>query len=63
MTGKVGQPLPKFYFSVRIGGAAVSFQEVTGLDSEAQVIEYRHADSPSFHPIRMPGFGKVSNVT
>jgi phage tail-like protein len=27
-----------------------------------QVIEYRHGDSPSFHPIRMPGLCKVSNV-
>jgi phage tail-like protein len=66
MTGEVQNniwPLPKFYFSVQIGGANTSFQEVTGLDSEARVIEYRHGDSPSFYPIKMPGLGKVSNVT
>ncbi|MFV3126193.1 phage tail protein [Niveispirillum sp. KHB5.9] len=56
-------PLPKFYFSVKIGDASVSFQEVTGLDSEARPIEYRHGDSPIFYPIKMPGLGKVSNVT
>lgn len=57
-------PLPKFYFSVVIGDlGAASFQEVTGLDTETQVIEYRHGDSPSFYPIKMPGLGKVGNVT
>ncbi|MBY6263639.1 phage tail protein [Azospirillum sp. 412522] len=56
-------PLPKFYFSVQIGGNTVSFQEVSGLDSEARPIEYRHGDSPSFYPIKMPGLGKVGNVT
>ncbi|GAB3126395.1 phage tail protein [Novispirillum itersonii] len=66
MTGEVQNniwPLPKFYFSVTIGGNTVSFQEVTGLDSEARPIEYRHGDSPSFYPIKMPGLGKVGNVT
>jgi len=56
-------PLPKFYFSVQIGDKTVSFQEVSGLDSESRPIEYRHGDSPSFYPIKMPGLGKVGNVT
>lgn len=56
-------PLPKFYFSVQIGGNATSFQEVTGLETESRPIEYRHGDSPSFYPIKMPGLGKVGNVT
>jgi phage tail-like protein len=57
-------PLPKFYFSVQLGDdTTVSFQEVDGLDSETQVIEYRHGNSPVFYPIKMPGLGKVSNVT
>jgi phage tail-like protein len=56
-------PLPKFFFSVQIGGKATSFQEVTGLDDESRPIEYRHGDSPSFYPIKMPGLGKVGNVT
>ncbi|MFZ9752673.1 MAG: phage tail protein [Cyanobium sp.] len=58
-------PLPKFYFSVTglNGTAAVPFQEVTGLSSETTPIEYRHGDNPSFYPIKMPGLGKVGNVT
>lgn len=57
-------PLPKFYFTVTLGDDnSVSFQEVDGLDSETQVIEYRHGDSPVFYPIKMPGLGKVGNVT
>jgi phage tail-like protein len=57
-------PLPKFSFSVRIGGdKAIPFQEVTGLDSETQVIEYRHGESPAFAPVKLPGLHKVGNVT
>ncbi len=57
-------PLPKFYFSVALGDDTdVSFQEVDGLDSETQIIEYRHGNSPVFYPIKMPGLGKVGNVT
>jgi phage tail-like protein len=56
-------PLPKFYFSVTgIPGTPV-FQEVTGLDAEAQVIEYRAGNSPIFAPIKMPGLQKFGNVT
>src|SRR5437868_12084187 len=57
-------PLPKFYFSVKLGDdSSVNFQEVDGLNSETQVIEYRHGNSPIFYPIKMPGLGKVGNVT
>ncbi len=57
-------PLPKFYFSVTgLPPGTVSFQEVTGLSTETTPIEYRHGDSPSFYPIKMPGLGKVGNVT
>ncbi len=58
-------PLPKFHFAVQLGDdqATVNFQEVDGLDSETQVIEYRHGNSPIYYPIKMPGLGKVGNVT
>lgn len=57
-------PLPKFYFQVDLGDdTTVSFQEVDGLDSETTAIEYRHGNSPIFYPIKMPGLGKVGNVT
>jgi len=43
-------PLPKFYFTVSLGSqdSTVSFQEVSGLDTETQPIEYRHGDNPVF---------------
>ena len=67
MTGEVQDivwPLPKFYFSVQLGDdKSISFQEVDGLNSETQVIEYRHGNSPIFYPIKMPGLGRVGNVT
>ena len=56
-------PLPKFYFQVKIADQEVSFQEVSGLDVEAQIIEYRHGNSPEFSTIKMPGIKKSSNVT
>jgi phage tail-like protein len=57
-------PLPKFYFSVDIGDQRnLSFQEVSGLDSEAQVIEYRAGDNKQFSTVKMPGVQKVGNVT
>lgn len=57
-------PLPKFYFKVEVdGGMAASFQEVSGLDIETDVFEYRHGDSPNFSTIKMPGLRKSSDVT
>ena len=56
-------PMPKFYFQVKWDSEVMSFQEVSGLDVEAQTIEYRHGDSPEFSTINMPGIKKVSNVT
>lgn len=56
-------PLPKFYFEVKWGRQVMRFQEVSGLDVEAQPIEYRHGDSPVFSTIKMPGIKKYGNVT
>jgi phage tail-like protein len=56
-------PLPKFYFQVEWDSEKVSFQEVSGLDMEAPVIEYRRGDSPGFSTIKMPGIKKTGNVT
>lgn len=56
-------PLPKFYFSVEIGTLNANFQEVSGLEVEAQMIEYRHGDSPEFSTIKMPGIKKYGDVT
>ena len=56
-------PLPKFYFQVKWGDQEMSFQEVSGLDMEAQPIEYRHGNSKVFSVIKMPGIKKTGNVT
>ncbi len=56
-------PLPKFYFEVKWGSSVMSFQEVSGLDVEAQPIEYRHGNNPQFPTIKMPGIRKFGNVT
>ncbi len=58
-------PLPKFYFTVKLGSQnnAVSFQEVSGLDTEAQIIEYRSGNSKQFSTVKMPGTVKTGNVT
>jgi phage tail-like protein len=58
-------PLPKFYFVVKLGSQdnTVSFQEVSGLETETQPIEYRHGDSKIFSTIKMPGIAKTGNVT
>ena len=57
-------PLPKFYFSVKFGdGKHASFQEISGLETETQPIEYRHGDSQVFSTIKMPGIVKSGNVT
>ena len=56
-------PIPKFYFQVKWDSEIMSFMEVSGLDVEAQPIEYRHGDSPQFSTISMPGLRKSGNVT
>ncbi len=56
-------PMPKFYFQVKWNDADMSFQEISGLDVEAQPIEYRHGDSPVFSKIKMPGMVQSGNVT
>jgi len=58
-------PMPKFYFTVYLGSldCAVSFQEISGLETETQPIEYRHGESKSFSTINMPGIAKTGNVT
>lgn len=56
-------PLPKFHFLVQWGGVRIGSTEVTGLDMQAEVIEYREGSSPEYHKIKMPGMQKFSNIT
>jgi phage tail-like protein len=56
-------PLPRFQYQVDWAGVKLSFTEVTGLDQQNEVIEYRHSDSKDFSKIKMPGMRKYSNIT
>ncbi len=57
-------PLPKFYFMVDWGSTTnIPFQEVSGLEIQAEALEYRHGNSPVFSKINMPGMVKNNNIT
>lgn len=58
-------PMPKFQFEVDLGTelTKVAFQEVSGMDVENQIIEYRKNNSPLFSTEKMPGITKYGNVT
>lgn len=57
-------PLSSFSFQVTWGTQTkIPFQEVSGLDTETQILEYRHSNSPAYSTIKMPGIKKFGNVT
>jgi len=56
-------PIVKFHFQVEWGGTKIGFTEVSGLDVETEVVEYRHGASPEYSKIKMPGMQKYSNIT
>ena len=56
-------PLPAFHFSVIWKGTKMEFYEVSGLNIENQVIEYRDGLSPEFTMRKMPGIQKFGNIT
>jgi hypothetical protein len=57
-------PLPKFYFTVKFGSQdkTISFQEISGLGTDTQPMEYRHGDGKQFSTIKMPGLTKGGNI-
>lgn len=56
-------PLPKFHFQVEWGASTVAFSEVTGLEIETEIIEYRDGANPEYLKQRMPGMQKYANIT
>tara|TARA_R110000787_G_scaffold105825_8_gene213393 strand:- start:1949 stop:2410 length:462 start_codon:yes stop_codon:yes gene_type:complete len=58
-------PMPKFRFEVDLGTGLqkVAFQEVSGMDVENQIIEYRKSNSPLFSTQKIPGIVKYGNIT
>jgi len=55
-------PLPKFHFDVDWGDDSGSFTEVSGLDVETEIIEYREGASRSYSKQKIPGMQKYANV-
>jgi len=60
---KKNYPLPKFHFQVDGFGTRIGFTEVSGLDFETEVIEYREGSSKTYNKTKQPGLTKYSNVT
>ena len=56
-------PLPGFHFSVDLGGQIMNCSEVSGLEAELDVIEYRDGNSPTFGTQKMSGLRKGGDVT
>ncbi len=56
-------PLVKFHFQVDWGGTKIGFSEVSGLDVETEIVEYREGSSPEYSKLKMPGMQKFSNIT
>lgn len=57
-------PVPKFHFKVTIGSQGeIAVQEISGLDTEYDIIEYRAGNSIDFSTVKMPGLRKGSDVT
>jgi phage tail-like protein len=56
-------PLVKFHFQVEWGGTKIGFTEVSGLEVETEVVEYREGSNKEYSKIKMPGMQKYSNLT
>lgn len=57
-------PLPSFYFKVSISNVGdMSCSEVSGLEMEYDMIEYRAGDSKEFTKMKMPGLRKSGDIT
>jgi phage tail-like protein len=52
-------------FVVSIGAAAsgAAFTEITGLDANVDVVEFRQGNSSSLAPVKIPGLVKHGNIT
>jgi phage tail-like protein len=54
----------KAFFSVQLGdNEAVTFEEVTGLQAEAKVMEYRNGNSSNFSTTKMSELSTAGTVT
>ena len=58
-------PLTKMNFRVSVAGVegSAAFNQVTGLDAQVDVIEFRQGNAGSLAPVKIPGLVKHGNVT
>ncbi|MFM7155361.1 MAG: phage tail protein [Bacteroidota bacterium] len=57
-------PVPAFQFKVEIDGVGeIACAEVSGLEAEADVIEYRAGNSKEYSVVKMPGLMKYTDIT
>src|SRR5687767_14422279 len=64
MAAKGEYPLPKFHFQVEWGtDFRIGFTEVSGLDFETEVIEYREGNSRAYNKKKQAGLTKFGNTT
>ncbi len=56
--------ITQFYFTVKFDSQdkTISFQEISGLGTETQPMEYRHGDGKQFSTIKMPGLTKEETL-
>jgi phage tail-like protein len=61
----VSYPYTKMNFFVSIANTAsgAAFTEITGIDANVDVIEFRQGNSGSLAPIKIPGLVKHGNIT
>jgi phage tail-like protein len=64
MAAQGNYPIPKFHFHVEWGeGYRIGFTEVSGLDFETEVIEYREGSNKKYNKSKQPGLTKYSDIT
>lgn len=57
-------PVPKFHFQVEWGSnLRMGFTEVSGLDFETEVIEYREGTNKTYNKTKQPGLTKYADIT
>ncbi|MEC8693293.1 MAG: phage tail protein, partial [Bacteroidota bacterium] len=55
-------PLPRFHFRVTFDSTVINCSEVTGLNSELDVIDYRDGASVEFSTQKMSGLRKAGDI-
>lgn len=56
------KPLPNYHFDVSFGGTSLRFTEVSGLDIQVEVIDFRDGSMKEYNTLKMPGQHRYSNL-